>query len=146
MARKRTRNYREERAPYDYDETGRKEDEDIEEEDEEADEDEDEEETAEAGEGEDEEEDEDEDEEVEVKKPKKAKKPPAPKPVKPKRTRASKVIRLRVVWGVYNNSNQRVATFDYAKKKEAEEHAAKLTAGGKQSYFIQPVKEPIEEK
>jgi hypothetical protein len=83
--------------------------------------------------------------------PKKKKKPAkAPKPAKPKatksRSRAAKVVRMKVVWGVFNNSNQRVATYDYPKRKDADEHAAKLTADKKNTHFVQPVKEPIEEK
>jgi hypothetical protein len=70
-----------------------------------------------------------------------------PKPAKAKpRSRAAKVTRLKVVWGVFNNSNQCVATFDYARRKDAEDLVAKLTAEKKNTHFIQPVKEPIEEK
>ena len=50
---------------------------------------------------------------------------------------------MRVVWGIFNNSHQCVATFEYPKRKEAEEHAAKLTADKKSTHFIQPVKEPM---
>src|SRR5437899_1345601 len=126
MARKRTLNYRELRSYDDEEGERRKEDEDVEVEDEDEDEDEEEaaeaeDEEAEAGEG-------DEDEEEVVVKPAPKKKKAPPKPAKPKRSRAGKVVRLRVVWGVFNNSNQRVATFDYARKQEAEEHAAKLSA------------------
>jgi hypothetical protein len=80
--------------------------------------------------------------------PKKKKKKPEPKEPKPKKTRAAKVTRLRVVWGVFNNSNQRVATYAYPQKKEAEEHAARLKAESKtnQTHFVQPVKEPMDEK
>ncbi len=85
--------------------------------------------------------DEEADEEAPVKKKKKA---PVVKEPKPKRVRAVKVVRMKVVWGVFNNSNQRVATYDYPKKKEAEEHAAKLKADKNQTFFVQPVKEPIE--
>ena len=55
---------------------------------------------------------------------------------------------MKVVWGVYNNSNQCVAKFDYPKRKEAEEHAAKLSAAKNppQSFFIQPIKEEMEKK
>jgi hypothetical protein len=145
MGRKRTLNYRELRS---YDDEGgeeRKKDED-EVDDEEEEEDEDEEADEEADEETDEEADEEEDEPV-VKAPKKKAAPKAPKAPKPKRTRAGKVVRLRVVWGVYNNSNQRVAVFDYAKKNEAEAHAAKLTEDKKgQTFFVQPIKEPMEEK
>src|SRR5437879_2766740 len=76
------------------------------------------------------------------------KKKPAPKEPKPKakpRSRAAKVTRMKVVWGVFNNSNQRVATFDYPKRKEADEKATQLTADKKSTHFVQPVKEPLEE-
>jgi hypothetical protein len=78
--------------------------------------------------------------------PKKKKKPV--KEPKPKRTRTAKQVRMKVVWGVYNNSNQCVAKFDYPKRKEAEEHAAKLSAAKNppQPFFIQPLKEPMEDK
>jgi hypothetical protein len=84
--------------------------------------------------------------EVEEEAPKKKKK--APKEPKPKRTRAAKQVRMKVVWGVFNNSNQCVARFDYPKRKEAEEHAAKLSAAKNppQPFFIQPLKEQMEEK
>src|SRR5215831_19241748 len=66
---------------------------------------------------------------------------------KPKsRSRAAKVVRMKVVWGVFNNSNQRVAVYDYPKRKDADEHAAKLTSDKKSTHFVQPVKEPMEEK
>ncbi len=88
-----------------------------------------------------------EDEEVEEEAPKKKKKAPA-KEAKPKRSRTAKQVRMKVVWGVFNNSNQCVAKFDYPKRKEAEDHAAKLAAAKTppQPFFVQPVKEPIEEK
>jgi len=83
--------------------------------------------------------------------PKKKKKKKVVKVAKPKakakpRTRTAKVVRMKVVWGVFNNSNQRVATYDFPKKKDAEEHATRLTTDKKQTHFVQPVKEPIEEK
>jgi hypothetical protein len=53
---------------------------------------------------------------------------------------------MKVVWGVFNNSNQRVATYDYPKKKQADEHAAKLMTDKRSTHFVQPVKEPFEEK
>jgi hypothetical protein len=76
------------------------------------------------------------------------KKPAKPKAkAKPKsRSRAAKVVRMRVVWGVFNNSHQQIATYEYPKKDEAIAHAAKLTADKKNTHFVQPVKEPIEEK
>src|SRR5439155_12892228 len=80
--------------------------------------------------------------------PKKKKKEPKPKPkakAKP-RSRAPKIVRLKVVWGVFNNSNQRVATYEYPQRKQAEEHAAKLMTDKRTTHFVQPVKEPYEVK
>jgi len=80
--------------------------------------------------------------------PKKKKAPPKPK-VKAKakpRSRAAKITRMRVVWGVFSNSNQCVATYDYPKRQEAVDHAARLTADKRNTHFVQPIKEPIEEK
>jgi hypothetical protein len=75
----------------------------------------------------------------------KPKKKPAKEP-KPKRTRTPKVVRQRVTWVVFNNSNARVQTFPYPQKQEAEEYAKKMTADKGSTFFVQPVKEPIEEK
>jgi hypothetical protein len=74
--------------------------------------------------------------------PKKRKAPARTKP----RSRAVKIPRMKIVWGVFNNANQRIATFDYPKRHEAEEHAARLKAEKNATFFIQPVKEPFEEK
>jgi cobalamin biosynthesis protein CobT len=138
MAR-RILNRKDLRADYEAAERRKQEDEDeVEDEEEESDESEDEIEAEDEG-------DEGEDEEEEA--PKKKKKPAA-KEAKPKRSRAAKQVRMKVVWGVYNNSNQCVAKFDYPKRKEAEEHAAKLSAAKNppQPFFIQPIKEAMEEK
>lgn len=90
---------------------------------------------------------EEEDEEEEAPKKKKKKVVKAPKVAKPKsRARAAKVVRMRLVWGVYNNSNQCVATYEYPRKAEAEAHVARLIADKRSTHFLQPIKEPIEEK
>ena len=139
MAR-RILNRKDLRADYEAAERRKQEDEDeVDDEEEETDESEDEVEAEDEGE-------EAEEEEVEEA-PKKKKKAPA-KPAKPKRSRAAKVVRMKVVWGVFNNSNQCVAKFDYPKRKDADDHAAKLAAAKTppQPFFVQPVKEPIEEK
>ena len=143
MARKKTQNYRELRADFDEDEAPADEEEGDEDEDEEEG-DEEEEAGAEVEAETDEEGEEGGDDDEDA--PKKKKKPKAkPKP-KPKRTRIAKVVRMRVVWGVFNNSHQMVASYDYPKKGDAEAHAAKLIADKKSTHFVQPVKEPIEEK
>jgi hypothetical protein len=141
MAR-RILNRKDLRADYEAAERRKQEDEEDEVEDEE--EEEESEESDEEAEAEDEEAEEGDEEEEEA--PKKKKKPV--KEAKPKRTRTAKVVRMRVLWGVYNNSNQCVARFDYPKRKEAEEHAAKLSAAKNppQPFFVQPIKEAMEEK
>jgi hypothetical protein len=153
MAR-RTRNRMELRDQFDAAEA-RKEDEDTaedeEEEDEEGEDEEEGEEDEEAVAGEEDEEevdgDADEDEEAPKKKKKKVKAVKAPKVVKPKtRTRAAKIVRMRVVWGVFNNSHQCVASYEYPKRAEADQHAARLTTDKRSTHFVQPVKEPMEEK
>jgi cobalamin biosynthesis protein CobT len=150
---RRVLNRKEMRNDYDAAERRNKEDEELDEdEEEEGDEDEEEEGDEDAEESEEESEDsgdddeggEDDDEEAPKKKKKKVAKPKAP--AKPKRTRTPKVVRMRVVWGVFNNSNQMVASYEYPKKAEAEAHVARLIADKRSTHFIQPVKEPIEEK
>lgn len=139
MAR-RILNRKDLRADYEAAERRKQEDEDEDEaEDEESDESDDE------AEAEDEGEEDETEEEEEA--PKKKKKAPAKEP-KPKRSRTTKQVRMKVVWGVFNNSNQCVAKFEYPKRKEADEHAAKLAAAKTppQSFFVQPVKEPMDEK
>jgi hypothetical protein len=144
---KRILNRKELRADFDAAERTKGDDEDVAE-DEAADEDEEEEEEEKA-EGDEDEESAggEEDEEVAVKPVKKKKAVKAPKVAKPKsRSRAAKVTRQRVVWGVFNNSHQCIATYEYPKRADAEAHAAKLMADKKTTHFVQPVKEPIEEK
>jgi hypothetical protein len=142
---RRIMNRKELRADYDAAER-RQTDVESETEEEEGDEEEEEGEEGEEAEAEGEEElgDEEDEDGVPKKKPKKKKAPV--KVAKPKRTRTPKVTRMKVVWGVFSNSNQRVAVYEYPKKKEAEEHAARLTTDKKSTHFVQPVKEPIEEK
>jgi cobalamin biosynthesis protein CobT len=62
------------------------------------------------------------------------------------RARAVKVTRMRVVWGVFDNAHKCIATYEYPRRGDAAEHAARLTADKKNTHYVQPVKEPIEEK
>ena len=78
--------------------------------------------------------------------PKKKRKAAVPKEPRPKRTCTPKVVRQRVIWAVFDNSNRRVRDFPYPQKQEAEEHAKKMMAEKGSTYFVQPVKEQIEEK
>jgi cobalamin biosynthesis protein CobT len=150
---RRILNRKEMRADFDAAERRGKEEEERDEDEEEEDEDEDEdEEDGEAGDDEGEDDDDaagedDEDEDGAPKKKKKKKKVvAAPKPKAKPRSRAAKVVRMRVVWGVFSNSNQCVATYEYPKREQAVEHAAKLTADKRSTHFVQPVKEPMEAK
>jgi len=145
---RRTLNRKDLRADFEAAERRKTDDEEVEAEDEEeTDEAEDEEEAEtdeEAGEGAGEgDEDEEEEEAPKKKKPVKAAKPKSK--AKP-RSRAAKVTRMKVVWGVFSNSNQLVAKFEYPRRKEADDKAAQLTADKKNTHFVQPIKEPIEEK
>jgi hypothetical protein len=142
MARKRTLDRRALRSEPEAEEERQDEEEESEDE-EEGDEDEEESE----GEGDEEEAppaDEDEDGEAP---PKPAKKKAAkPKPKAPtKRSRAAKVVRMKVVWGVFNNSNQQVETFPFPEKADAEAAAVRLGADKKTPFFVQLVKKPLEE-
>src|SRR5262245_56341074 len=118
MAR-RTMNRMEKRSEYEAYEAsqrGKREDEEeLEDDDQEEDED-DEAEASEAGDGE------ADDEEAATPKKKKPAKEPKPR----SRARTVKVPRLKVVWGVFSNTNQCVARYEYPKKNEADLHAARL--------------------
>lgn len=147
---RRILNRKEMRADFDAAERRKEDDEVDEEEEDEEDDEEGDEEADEEGDEEEDAEDEDsegddEDEEEKPKK-KKAKAKAKPKVVKPKRTRTPKVVRMRVVWGVFSNNHQCLATYEYPKRKDAEAHAARLASEKRSTFFVQPVKEPIEEK
>jgi hypothetical protein len=81
----------------------------------------------------------DEDTDEEERKPKKKKVPSKPRAVKAPKPAA----RMRIVWTVVNDAFKPVATFEYAKKDEAEARAAELTAKGKGTHFVQKTKEPM---
>jgi hypothetical protein len=53
-------------------------------------------------------------------------------------------IRVRIFWGVYNQTMKRVAKYEFHQKKAAQKRAEELTAEGK-PHFVQKDKEPIEE-
>ena len=153
---RRILNRKDMRADFDAAERRKETDEEKDEDEEEGEDEDEDEEGEEEEEGEDEEaEGEEADEEVagdeddeERPRPKK-KKAAKPKPVKePKksRSRAAKVVRQRVVWGVFSNSHQCVATYEYPRKAQAEHHAARLMQDKKSTHFVQPVREPWEDR
>jgi len=73
------------------------------------------------------------------------------KAAKPKTTRrksksaASKQVRLKAFWGVFNQSMKQVALFEYSHRAQAEKRARDLTESQKTPHFVQIVKEVIEE-
>ena len=67
-------------------------------------------------------------------------------PVKRKtRKKADAIVRMKLFWGVFNQSMKRVALYDFSQKKEAEKKATDLSKSGKSPHFVQKVKETIEE-
>lgn len=90
----------------------------------------------------DEEEVEEDEEGSDEEKPAKVKK----KPVKRKsRAKEPVEVRLKLFWGVYNQSLKRVALYEFTQKKQAEQKAAELSASGKSPHFVQKVKDPVSE-
>lgn len=64
-------------------------------------------------------------------------------PKKPSKSAASKEIRKKLYWGVFNQSLKRVALFEYAEKPAAQARAEELSVSSKTPHFVQPVKEDI---
>lgn len=61
------------------------------------------------------------------------------------RKKADAVVRMKLFWGVFNQSMKRVALYEFSQQKEAEKKAADLSKSGKSPHFVQKVKEVIEE-
>ncbi len=61
------------------------------------------------------------------------------------RKKADAIVRLKLFWGVFNQSMKRVALYDFSQQKEAEKKAEDLSKNGKSPHFVQKVKEAIEE-
>jgi hypothetical protein len=78
-------------------------------------------------------------------KKKPAKKPAAPKKPATKRSRAAKEVRRKAVWIVYDNASKKIDTFPFNQKAEAEALLAKKIEEKKGTFYINLVKEPIEE-
>jgi hypothetical protein len=71
---------------------------------------------------------------------------PVKKPAKRKsRAKVAVVVRMKLFWGVFNQSLKRVALYDFSQRKQAEKKADDLTKSAKTPHFVQRVKEAIEE-
>jgi hypothetical protein len=64
---------------------------------------------------------------------------------RPSRSKAVADVRMKLFWGVFNQSLKRVAVFEFSDKKEADKKAEELSKSGKSPHFVQRVKEVIEE-
>jgi hypothetical protein len=136
MARKRTMNRKELRTDFDEAEAkpeDAEEAEEAEEEEEDAEEEEEAEGEAEEDAG---------DEEEAPPKPKKPKK----KPAAPKRTRTPKVVAMKAVWVVFDNSSKQIETFPYSQHTQALALVETKNTDKKGAYYVQMVKIPLEEK
>ena len=76
------------------------------------------------------------------------KEPAKKKPAKraPRRPQEPVEIRLKVMWGVFNQSVKEVATYEYFDRKAAEKKCNDLSKSGKSPHFIRKVKREIEEE
>ena len=54
-------------------------------------------------------------------------------------------VRVKLYWGVFNQSLKRVALYEFNQKKQAEQKADALSAQGKSPHFVKKVKEAVEE-
>ena len=77
-----------------------------------------------------------------------AKKKAAPKRKAAKRKTKAKEpveVRVKLFWGVFNQSLKRVAAFEYHDKKAAEKKCEELDKAGKSTHFVRKFKEVIDE-
>lgn len=54
-------------------------------------------------------------------------------------------VRVKLFWGVFNQSLKRVALYEFNQKKQAEKKAQELGKDGKSPHFVLKVKEAIQE-
>ena len=74
------------------------------------------------------------------------KKKTAKKAPKKRATKKAKEVRMKLFWGVFNQSLKRIALFEFSQKKQAEQKASALSTSQKTPHFVQKVKEEITEK
>jgi hypothetical protein len=68
------------------------------------------------------------------------------KPTKRKsKSKDPEQVRMKLFWGVYNQSMKLVAKYDFTHKKAADQKASELSAAGKNQHFVQKIKETIQE-
>lgn len=67
------------------------------------------------------------------------------KPARRSRKKEAAIVRVKLFWGVFNQSLKRVALYEYSQRKQADKKAVELGQGGKSPHFVQKVKEVIQE-
>jgi hypothetical protein len=77
---------------------------------------------------------------------KKEKEPKKKAAARAKRVKTKVVLRKRLVWSVYSGAMKEEARFPYAEREKAEARAAELTEKHKKTFFVQPVKEVLQER
>jgi hypothetical protein len=76
----------------------------------------------------------------------KKKKARAKSPTKRSSRKAPVDVRMKLFWGVYNQSLKRVALYEFDQKEAADQKAEELSKSGKSPHFVQRVKEPVVEE
>ena len=66
-------------------------------------------------------------------------------PRKSRKKKEPSEARVKLFWGVFNQSLKRIALFEFNQKKQAEKKATELSKDGKSPHFVQKVKEVIDE-
>ena len=60
------------------------------------------------------------------------------------RSKVAAEVRIKLFWGVYNQSMKPVAIFEYDQKEAAVKKAETLSQSGKSPHFVQKVKQVID--
>jgi hypothetical protein len=71
--------------------------------------------------------------------------PPVKKKAAKRKSKAKdpEALRMKLFWGVFNQTMKRVALYEFNQKKQAEMKAEELNAAGKQPHFVMKVKEEV---
>jgi len=61
------------------------------------------------------------------------------------RAKAAVEVRMKLFWGVFNQSLKRVALYEFNQQRQAQKKAEDLSKSGKSPHFVQKVKEEVKE-
>ncbi len=65
------------------------------------------------------------------------------KPKRKSRAKSQAETRMKLFWGVFNQSLKRVALYEFHQLKQAQKRAEELTESAKTPHFVQRVKESV---